>query len=402
MICEVLSVGTEILLGSIVNTNSQVISESLSSIGVTVYKHSTIGDNPTRLKEAIIDSLEKSDIIIMTGGLGPTDDDLTKEIVCQVLGVELELDKMSLNQIKKIFDKNGYTMPANNLKQAYFPKNSIIIKNNNGTANGMILNINDNIIILLPGPPNECVPMLKHTVIPYLKKLSKYKFNSTYLNFIGIGESELEDKLSHLIKNQSNPTIAPYANVGTVTLRITEKTKLGDDDCSKAEEVIKEVEHVVGEFLYSKQNESIEEYIVKKMLEKGETISIAESCTGGMLCSCLVDVKGASKVFAEGVIAYDNESKINRLGVKRATIEKYGAVSEQTAREMAIGIRGDSSIGIAITGVSEGGKKEGVTFIGVSHKNKVSIFKYAFTSERNTNRMRSVKKALEILKMTLN
>lgn len=395
---EILTVGTEILVGSILNTNCKIISEELFGLGINVYRQTTIGDNENRLKIAFLDCLKNNDLIILTGGLGPTGDDITKEVICKAIGYELEQHKNSKEHIENIFKKMGAKPTENNFKQSLFPKEAKVLNNHNGTANGMILEHKDKIIILLPGPPNECIPMFKNSVMPYIKNKSETKFNSTYLNFIGIGESSLETEIKDLIKNQTNPTIGTYGSTGIVTLRITEKISKEEVDFSKSKEVVREIKNRLGKYIYSDNNETIEQYIVKLLTGKNKTLSIAESCTGGMLASTLVNVSGASKILMESVVTYSNESKIKRLGVKKETLKKYGAVSSEVAKEMAQGVIGDSDIGVGITGVAELGAKEGDMYISICYNNSTEVYKYKFTGGRNIIRTKGVVTALKIIR----
>ncbi|WP_042273020.1 competence/damage-inducible protein A [[Clostridium] dakarense] len=408
MKAEIVTVGTEILLGDIVNTNSNYLAKELASSGTEVYYQISIGDNENRLLQVLDDSLKRSDIVITTGGLGPTDDDITKEVACKYFNQELILHEPSLNKIKSHFEKLNIELTENNKKQAYFPKNSIILENKNGTAPGAILKKDGKIIIVLPGPPREMIPMFENYVKPYLQNTTDSILESKVLRLFGIGESLLEDKIIDIIKEQSNPTIAPYVGDMDVTLRITAKAK----DKKEANNLISEVEDKirerVGEFIYAKGDTSIEEVVAKLLVEKNMTISTSESCTGGLVSASLINYPGISSVFMEGCVTYSNEAKINRLGVKKETLDTYGAVSEQTAREMAEGIAKNfnTNIGLSTTGIAgpEGGSNDkpvGLVYIGIYINGKTIVNKFVFNGNRQQIRMRATKALLNELRIEL-
>lgn len=370
---EVLAVGTELLMGQIANTNAQYISGRLPDAGVGVYYHSVVGDNPQRLKECLSLALRRSDVVLMTGGLGPTEDDLTKETVAGVLNRRLLLHEESLEKIKAFFVRFNREMTENNVKQAYLPENSIIVKNSNGTAPGCIIEDGDKVVVMLPGPPSEMKPMFEETVFPYFLEKSEHKLVSRYVRIFGIGESAVEDKLMDIVTRQSNPTIAPYAKEGEVTLRITARYDKASKEADLIGPVIEQIKSRLGHAVYSVDNENLEEVAARLLLKNGLTISIAESCTGGMVSSRLTDVPGISGCFNRGIVAYSNQAKIENLGVAPETIEKHGAVSSKTAVEMAGGIRrvSQSDIGLSVTGIAgpDGGTPEkpvGLVYIGLS------------------------------------
>lgn len=354
MIAEILAVGTELLMGQIANTNAQYISSRLPDVGIGVYYHSVVGDNPKRLKECLALAFSRSDIIIMTGGLGPTQDDLTKETVAEAMNRKLVLDQVSLDKMKTFFKNLNRQMTDNNIKQAYLPENSIIIRNKNGTAPGCIIEEGGKTVVMLPGPPSEMKPMLDETVIPYFMGKSEYKLVSRFLRIFGIGESAMEDAILDLIEKQTNPTIAPYAKDGEVTLRITARyPKIGE-----TQDIITPVENEIrsrlGDTVYSSENKNMEEVAADLLLQTGKTIAIAESCTGGLLSAKLTDIPGISKVFDRGIVSYSNTAKAEILGVKQETIDNFGAVSKETAIEMAAGVRNIShtDLGLSITGIA--------------------------------------------------
>lgn len=373
MKAEILAVGTELLMGQIVNTNAQYISSKLPDVGVGVYYHSVVGDNPDRLEESLKLALERCNVVIMTGGLGPTQDDLTKETVAQVFGKKLVVHNDSLEEIKKYFNKLGRQMTLNNEKQAYMPEDCIILKNNNGTAPGCIIEKGEKVVVLLPGPPSEMKPMFNDYVMPYFKNKSTYSIESKFLRVFGIGESEMETKIIDLIDEQTNPTIATYAKEGEVTLRVSAKIKDGENAELIFQPVIDEIKKRTGDCLYSDTDEALDVVSANLLLEKNITISTAESCTGGLISEMLTNIAGISKVFIGGAVTYSNESKVEFLGVKEQTLQKHGAVSHETAAEMAQGIRNrlKTDIGVSITGIAgpDGGTAEkpvGLVYIALA------------------------------------
>jgi len=377
MIAEILAVGTELLMGQIVNTNAQYISNRLPDVGVSVYYQSVVGDNPGRLKECLNIALGRSDTVILTGGLGPTKDDLTKETVSEVLNRKLVLNEECFQVMKDFFKKMNRPMTENNVKQAYLPEGSIIIKNSNGTAPGCIIEADGKVVIMLPGPPQEMRPMFEETVIPYFMKLSSYRLESKFIRIFGMGESAVADKIADLIDNQTNPTIAPYAKEGEVTLRVTAKYSRDETEPDIITPVVDAIKARLGDTVYSVENESLEEVAARLLLKNNITISIAESCTGGLVSARLTEIPGISKVFNRAIITYSNESKMENLGVKAETLEKHGAVSRETALEMAEGVRkvAGTDIGVSITGIAGPGgatpqKPVGLVFVALSDGEK--------------------------------
>lgn len=378
MNAEILAIGTELLMGQIANTNAQYISARLPDVGIGVYYHSVVGDNPKRLKECLNLALMRSDVVIMTGGLGPTQDDLTKETVAETLNRRLVLDQDSLDKMKSFFDKLKRPMTDNNIKQAYLPEKCIIIRNKNGTAPGCIIEEDKKTVIMLPGPPSEMKPMFEDTVIPYFAEKMEYRLVSRFLRIFGIGESAMEDRILDLIENQTNPTIAPYAKDGEVTLRITAKYPKIDEYEDIITPMEEEIRRRLGDTVYSSENKNMEEVAAELLLDSGTTIAIAESCTGGMVSSKLTDKPGISVVFDRGIITYSNQAKMDNLGVKPETLDKYGAVSRETALEMAQGIRrtAGTCLGMAITGIAgpDGGTEDkpvGLVFIALADNEEV-------------------------------
>ena len=408
MRAEIITVGTEILLGDIVNTNSQFLAKELANLGVEVYYQGTVGDNEDRLLESLEESLHRSDMVITTGGLGPTKDDLTKETAAKLFNQELVFHEESWREIEAYFNKLGKVPTENNKKQAYFPKEAIVLKNNNGTAPGAILKKDNKTVIVLPGPPREMKPMFEESVKPYLQYLTDDILVSKTLRFYGIGESSLENAIIDIINEQSNPTIAPYAKDTEVTLRITAKAISEEVAMDLINPVIDKIEDRVGQYIYSQGESTLEDTVAEMLVNKNLTISVAESCTGGMVSSNLINYPGISSVFMEGCITYSNEAKMKSLGVKKETLDKFGAVSEETAREMAEGIarRYNTNIGISTTGIAgpEGGTKEkpvGLVYFGIYINGKVKAKRYIFNGSRQQVRLRATKTILNDLRLEL-
>ncbi len=405
MNAEILAVGTELLIGQIANTNAQYISQRLNELGINVYYHSVVGDNPGRLKQSLNIAFERANIIIMTGGLGPTKDDLTKEIVSETLNKELVLDEYSLNKIKAYFEKIKRSMVEKNEKQAYFPKDCIILENNNGTAPGCIIENDKNVIILLPGPPKEMKLMFEEAVIPYFRKKSDFKIVSTYLRVFGIGESALENKIMDIINGQSNPTIAPYAGDFEVTLRVTARCKDDEDPNIIIDPIVNKIKSRIGNAIYSTDNKPLKQVVGELLIRSNITISVAESCTGGLIASELTSVPGISKVFNRGVVSYSNESKIEFLNVNPSTLQKFGAVSQETAIEMANGIRrlSNTNLGVGVTGIAgpEGGTKEkpvGLVYIALAHANDTICKELKLWGDRSEIRYASLLNTLDLIR----
>lgn len=415
MKAEIISVGTEILLGDIVNTNSQFLAKELASLGIEVYHQSTVGDNKQRLLECFDESLKRSDLVITTGGLGPTGDDMTKETAAEYFGQELELHKPSLEVLESFFIKTGRKMAENNMKQVYFPKDAIVLKNNNGTAPGAVLKKNDKSIIVLPGPPREMKAMFNESVKPYLQQFTNEMLVSKTLRLYGIGESNLELEILDIINEQTNPTVALYAKELEVTIRITAKAKNEKDAFELIKPVEEEIKNRVGKYVYTEGDISVsegetalEDAVAKLLVEKNLTIAVAESCTGGLVSSSLINYSGISSVLLEGCVTYSNEAKMKRLGVKRETLEEFGAVSEQTAIEMAEGVAKGlgANIGISTTGVAgpSGGTEEkpvGLVYTAIYINGKTVVKKNIFNGDRRKIRLRATRDLLNELRIQL-
>ncbi len=405
MICEIISVGTEILLGDILNTNAQYLGRRLADLGINVYFHTSVGDNPERLKKTFEIAFSRSDMVIATGGLGPTKDDLSKEVAAEFFGKKLIIDEESLQRIRDSFERRGLPLTSGNMKQAYIIEGSRPIPNDYGTAPGILLEEKGKILILLPGPPKEMVPMFENYVVPFLSSLSSETIYSRVLRVCILGESFMEERVRDLIENQTNPTIAPYAKEGEAILRITAKAKTKDEAEKLIEPVVEEIKKRIGEYIYGEGDITLEEVVVKLLLNKDLTISIAESCTGGMITSRLVNVPGVSKVLLEGVVAYSNEAKMNRLNISEKILRKYGAVSKECAMEMAknVALLSSSHIGLSATGIAGpegGGKKKpvGLVYLGLYIKGKLSYKELKLSGNRDRIRRMTTINALDFLR----
>lgn len=410
MVCELISVGTELLLGNIVNTNTRFLAEECAGLGLSLFYQVTVGDNEERLLETVKTALTRSDVIILCGGLGPTEDDLTKEVCAKAFGLPLIEDEHTKNRITEYF-KNGIykEIPESNWKQAMIPQGATVLDNDNGTAPGLILEKDQKCLILLPGPPNELYPMFKQQVSPFLQKLQPEIIRSQMVKICGVGESQVEQEFLDYIDAQTNPTIATYAKVGEVHLRITAKAESEEQADKLIKPVVKEIKKRFGNYVYSTKAEETLEMVVVKLLKKLElSVTTAESCTGGMLAARLVHVPGVSDVFKEGFITYSNKAKRKRLDVSKATLKKYGAVSKQTAKEMATGgvFASDADVCVAVTGVAgpDGGTEEkpvGLVYIACYLKEKVKVESYQFKGNRQKIREQAVVKALDLLRRSI-
>ncbi len=408
MKAEIITVGTEILLGDILNTNTHYLARELANIGVDVYYQVSVGDNEERLTKQLDDSLKRSDLIILTGGLGPTEDDMTKETCAKYFQMEMEFHQPSWDKIIEIHDKMNRKPTENNKKQAYFPVNSIILPNEYGTAPGCIMKKDNKTLIVMPGPPREMKPMFDNYVKPFLLKNSTEIIKSKVLNIIGIGESRIEDALIDLINNQTNPTIATYAKDGECAVRITAKCKNEEEADKLIYPIAEEIKNRFKESVYGEDETSLENEVAKLLVDNNLKIAVAESCTGGLVSATLINYPGISSVFMEGCVTYANEAKMMSLGVKEETLNIVGAVSEECAREMAEGVskRHNTNIGLSTTGIAgpEGGSEEkpvGLVYMGITINNKTIVKKYIFNGDRQQIRNKACKTLLNDLRLEL-
>jgi len=402
---EIIAVGTELLLGDIANTDAQTVSQGLSELGINVYYHTVVGDNPARLKAAVAIAKERADIIITTGGLGPTYDDLTKQTLAECFGLELELHEEELEKIRGFFKKVGREMTPNNEQQAWLPKGCTVLRNDWGTAPGCAFYADGVHVLMLPGPPRECVPMMRERAMPYLAKLGDGVIVSHNIRIIGMGESAVEAKLREQMEKMENPSLAPYAKEGEVLLRVTGKAANYDEADALTRPVIEQLREIFGQLIYGIDVEGLEYAVVNLLRERGLTLTTAESCTGGLVSQKLTNVPGASRVFLGGAVTYTNKLKSELLGVGERIFEKYGAVSKQCAEQMARGAAEylGADIGVAITGIAgpDGGTEEkpvGTVYIAVYSGGVCWCKRLNWTGERARIRNSAALNALDMVR----
>lgn len=417
MNAEIICIGTELLLGHIVNTNASFIAARLAEIGIDHYFQSTVGDNHQRLEDMINKGLDRSDIVVTTGGLGPTIDDITMQIIAKVSGKKLVLEKAVLKDINSYFKKQNRKIPKDSLRQALIPEGSKWFKNLFGTAPGLIIEDGPKTIIALPGPPREMQPMVRDYVIPYLKNRVKEKglrgkdnpiIKSKSIKLIGLAEAKVNEKAKDLLTLSGPFQVGVYTRLGEVELKIMAKArdeKLADIEINKIEKVIRKrfKSHV-----YGVNEETLEDAVARLFIKRKKTIAVAESCTGGLISSLITNVPGASKFFIEGIISYSNESKSKNLNVGPEAMKKYGAVSPQVAKEMAAGIRkkADVDIGIGVTGIAGPAgatqkKPVGLVYIAISTKNKAACRQFSFLGTRVEIKSQAARAALDMLRCEL-
>ena len=410
MTAELISVGTEILLGNITNTNARYLAEECAMLGLSCYYQVTVGDNEERLAGVMKTALERSDVVLISGGLGPTEDDLTKETLAKVLGRELYEDQKIRKDIENYFHKTGNRhMASNNLKQAQVIEGAVILDNPNGTAPGQLVRTEEGkIAVLMPGPPGEMIPMFRDKVKPYLESLTPGTLYSETLRICGVGESSVAEMLKDIIDAQTNPTIAPYAKTGEVHLRITAMAPDQETGKAMVAPVVDQIRGRLGDHIYTTKDETMEENLIRLLQEKQMTITTAESCTGGLLAGTLINVSGASDVFHQGFITYDNQVKHRVLGVKEETLRQFGAVSRQCAQEMAEGAAraAGADAAISVTGIAGPGggtaqKPVGLVYIGCYVRGKVTVEECHFSGNRQKVRELTVKRAMNRMRLCL-
>ncbi len=408
MIAETLSVGTELLLGQTIDTNAAYLAKVLSNLGISIYYRGTVGDNEERIKQQLAESFSRADLVITIGGLGPTMDDLTKEMVCEVLGVPMATDPVEEKRLVDLATSRGYKFPPSFLKQAIMPvENGRAVPNPVGTAPGILVEKNGKIAICLPGPPNELIPMVEQTVIPYLTEHlggDKVVIRSQILRIIGVGESVVEEKVKDLMLSDT-PTVAPYAKLGECHLRITARAKTNEEADALIAPVEAEIRRRLGTSVYGVNDETLEYATVNLLRERKLTVATAESCTGGLVAQRITSVAGSSEIFGTGIVSYSNETKIRLLGVPQQTLIEHGAVSEEVAASMSIGIRrvAGSDFGISVTGIAgpDGGTSEkpvGLVYIGLASSDGVVVNKHFFGGSREDIRRRTSHVALAMLR----
>lgn len=408
MKAELIAVGTEILLGDIVNTDAQVISQGLSELGIDVYYQTVVGDNPERLERVIREAKERADIIITTGGLGPTLDDLTKETLAHVFGKGLVLHQQSLDHIRRFFAEIGREMTANNEKQAWLPEGCVPLHNDWGTAPGCAFEADGTHVIMLPGPPRECEPMFRYRAMPYLYPLAGGCIVSHNVRVFGLGESAMENILHNEMATMTNPTIAPYAKTSECFARITAKADTQEEAERMLKPVVDQVVSALGEYVYGVDVDSLEQVVGKMLTERGMTLSVAESCTGGLVSKRITDLPGASAYYKGGVCSYANEVKMAVLGVSAETLESVGAVSPEVAEQMARGVAKcmDTDVGVGITGIAgpDGGSEQkpvGLVHISVWMEGKQQTHEMHGSLGRDRVRNQAASTALDMIRRML-
>jgi len=408
MIAETICVGTEMLMGNIVNTNATRIAEQLAMIGITHYYQTVVGDNEARLTDTIKLALSRSDIVILSGGLGPTGDDITKEVAAKCMGKELVFDEKAWDEITTYFLKRGIKLTENNRKQAMVPVGAKVLYNPNGTAPGIIMEENDKIVILLPGPPIELIPMLEDQVKPFLQEKSDVFYFTKMVKLCGKGESVVESEIEDLVKCD-NPTVATYAKTGEVHIRVTGAAADEKEARKLVKPVVKELKARFGANIYTTEEEvSLEESVVDLLAKNNLTVAVAESCTGGLLAGRIINVPGASEIIKEGIVTYSNKAKRTRLGVKKSTLQKHTAVSEQVAKEMVKGVLGltKADTALSVTGYAgpDGGTEDdpvGTVYIGCSVCGRSNVYRFQFRGSRQKIRESATTQALTVLRMNI-
>ncbi len=393
-------------MGDILNTDAQFLSIELARLGISVIHQSTVGDNRERLLAQLKEAADRSDIIILSGGLGPTPDDLTKEVCCEFFGKKMFLHEPTVEKIKTYFSTKGMKMAQNNLKQAMLPKDCVIFPNDNGTAPGMAIEKDGVHILVLPGPPRELKPMFRNCAVPYLMQFSDRIIVSHNIRTFGIGESLMAERVNDLF-DAENPTVAPYAKDGEALLRVTAMARTKEEAENLCKPVINEIKNRLDGFVYGVDYTCIEEAVIEKLKEKHIKVATAESCTGGLIAKRITDVPGASEVFDCGIISYANEIKHRVLGVSEDDLKKYGAVSEPVARQMAQGALkvSGADIAVSVTGIAgpdsdSTNKPVGLVYIGLADRDNVWVRELRTSrKDRSYNRYVSASNALNMIRL---
>lgn len=408
MIAEIVAIGTELLMGQIVNTDAQYLSRRLQSLGISVYYHTTVGDNPQRMRDTIALALSRSDVVITTGGLGPTQDDLSKEMAAELLHLPMRFDEDSWRAIENYFARMGRVCPANNRKQAMFAEGAVILPNGCGTAPGCMIEKDGKIVVQLPGPPHEMAEMFDRQVYDRLAERTGGCIASRYIRIYGLGESQVAQMCAEWIEADGEVTVAPYCSLGECQLRVTARGESERAALDKVLPVVQAITALLGGSVYAvlpTASGSMEEIAGQELTARGLTVATAESCTGGLVAAKLVNYPGISAALGEAHVTYANEAKIKYCGVKKETLDKYGAVSEQTAREMAQGLRERSGADIAVstTGIAgpSGGTKDkpvGLVYVGCADAHGVRVEKLTLTGSRERIRNLAALRALNMIR----
>ncbi|NUQ69355.1 MAG: competence/damage-inducible protein A [Chthonomonadales bacterium] len=405
MRAEVVSVGTELLLGQIVDTNAAYLGRALSEVGVAVYHRTTVGDNRARLVAALREALDAADVVFTIGGLGPTQDDITRDALSEATGIPLALNEGIARELQEFLRARGAEILNSQLRQAYVPVRGWHLPNPNGTAPGLVFELPSKLAIALPGPPGEFIPMLEHAALPILRqRTGTATIRSRVLRVCGMGEAAVEDRVLDLMASD-NPTVAPYAKTGEVHLRVTARGDNGEEADALAAPIIAEIQRRLGDHLYAYDDEPLEAAVVRALIERRQTVATAESCTGGMLAGRITDVPGSSAAFPGGVVAYSNGLKVAMLGVRDETLRSHGAVSREVAMAMASGVRErvGADYGIGITGVAgpDGGSEDkpvGLVYIALADPDAVDVTENRYRGIRSDVRLRATQTALTMLR----
>ena len=408
MIAEIVAIGTELLMGQILDTDAQYLSRRLQSLGISVYYHTVVGDNPQRMRDTLTLALSRSDIVITTGGLGPTQDDISKEIAAEIMGLAMRFDEASWREIQDYFVRLGRACPQSNRRQAMFAEGARILPNACGTAPGCMLEREGKIVIQLPGPPHELADMFEKQVYGLLAARTGGCIASRYIRIYGLGESDVAQRCAKWIEAQDEVTVAPYCQLGECQLRVTAR---GESEAQAVEKLMPVVEAIcalLGDHVYAvlpTSEGSMEAAAGRALTERGLTVSTAESCTGGLVAARLVNYPGISAALGEAHVTYANEAKIRYCGVSPQTLAAHGAVSEETAREMALGLRARSGadIALATTGIAGpgGGTKEkpvGLVYVACADRHGVLVERLQLSGSRERIRSLAALRALDMIR----
>jgi len=410
MIVEIVSTGTELLLGQIVNTNAPYLARKLNELGFDAVYQTTVGDNRRRMSNVLAIALERADIVITSGGLGPTQGDITKEVSAELLERQLQLHEPSVEHIRGFFQRRRLTMTNNNLRQAMMPDGAIVVTNHRGTAPGVIIEHNDKTIIHLPGPPMELEHMFEASILPYLTKRfgGQGVIISKVLRTFGIGESTLEERIRRFILAQKNPTIALLARSGEIHVRLTAKADSEPEASALIADLEASLREQINQYIFGIDEQSLEQVVGEELCRQKLSIALAESCTGGAATAKLTDVPGSSSYLIGSVVSYANRIKTEQVGVDAALLQEYGAVSPETATAMAQGIRSKfvTDIGVGITGIAGPGgstpeKPVGLVYIAVAGPQGVVVEEEHFSGQRTAIKTRAVNSALDLLRRYL-
>lgn len=406
MKAEIISIGNELLSGNILNTNTYYITRRLTEIGIEVLYHTSVKDEPQMLKDVTNIGLNRAELLIYTGGLGPTYDDVSKEVISETLGLKLKLSEECKKSIEEYFRKNNREMTPNNIKQAYIPEGAKYLPNEIGTAPGIFIEWKDKIVVMLPGPPKEMKIMFEKYVVPLIKQ--DFIIEEKTIKTIDIGEAQIEDVLQDIIRNNNGVYIATYAKSGTVDIKIVAKGKDRDNIEKLLSDTVKKIESRLGDYIYSYEDENIEEIVFKMLKENKMTVAFCESCTGGLITSRFTKIPGVSEVFDRALITYSNISKMEELNVSKETLKKHGAVSKETALEMAKGLlyKANVDVALSITGIAgpSGGsetKPVGLVYIGICTKEDSKVVEALFDGDRTSIQNRAYLKAFNELRKFL-